>query len=37
MVAKMYKYYRERGEPTMYVSISVSLSLCVSFAIFFLQ
>jgi hypothetical protein len=35
MVAKMYKYYRERGEPTMYVSISVSLSLSVSLAEFF--
>jgi hypothetical protein len=27
MVAKMYRYYRERGEPTMYVSLSLSLSL----------
>ena len=37
MVAKMYKYYRERGEPTMYVNISVSLSLSVSLSILFGQ
>jgi hypothetical protein len=27
MVAKMYRYYGERGYPTMYVSLSLSLSL----------